>query len=579
MKHIFQHSFRSRLLISFLAVSLIPLLICATLLVQITHLRMNQQTRENLQTEVQNVSLSLDRLAAGLADSASLLQDTPVIRQALLGSKSEDTSVNSALFTGTEQIRDYGVAALYDLSGNLRYSTRNSPSNQSLPTNWGVLYSAGQNAGEPVYMACQDPSDSTQPLLQAAVVLKSPSGRSVGYLVLEIYQKDFQALFEGTYGTQSSLLLLNRYWHPIYTSQPSLLEDLVPPLRSQLFSGQSSTDSDKDYASSITVHPATGLYLVLRQPQLISQGTMRILYTVSIFSAIICIAAASIVCVKLSRQISSPIRDLQQAFSKLEEDDLNVQMDDSRQDELGQLVKGFNSMVSALKRNREDLVRNQRELNQTQIRMLQAQLNPHFLCNTLDTMKWISKINHVPQVAEISADLADILRFCISPEEFVPLARELAVLERYIDIQKIRLSDDFAYETSVQEGLYRCMIPKMILQPIVENAIIHGLQGVNNSVVKVEIAPAGTSHIRITVTDNGHGLPDDMIGKPYQKKRSPDGKHLGLYNVNLILTKHFGQDSALHLDVGPGGIGTAVTATLPVYMEENEHAESIDCGR
>ena len=75
-------------------------------------------------------------------------------------------------------------------------------------------------------------------------------------------------------------------------------------------------------------------------------------------------------------------------------------------------------MVAALKLNQAQLVENQRELNQAQIRMLQAQLNPHFLCNTLDTMKWISKINQVPQVAVMSTDLADILRFCISPDEF-----------------------------------------------------------------------------------------------------------------------------------------------------------------
>lgn len=579
MKRYLRSSFRSRLLISFLGVSLIPLLICSVLLVQISQLRMNQRTQDEIQLQVQNVSLSMDRLAAGLENSASALQNTPKVAQALLDAPEEDTAINNALFAATAEIRDYGVAELYDLSGNLRYSTRNLSQSQSLPTNWGVLYSAQMHAGQPVYIACQDPSDTGQPLLQSAVLLKTASGRPMGYLVLESYDRDFQTLFAGTYGSQSSILILNQYWHPIYASQSALTQELVPQLREQLFSGQIPGSADKDYAYSITAHPATGLYLIVRQPQLFGQGTRYILYSVSVFCAIICIAASSIVCVSLSRQISSPIQELQHGFSKLEQDDLTVQIDDSRQDELGQLAKGFNQMVAALKRNREELVRNQRELNQAQIRMLQAQLNPHFLCNTLDTIKWISKINHVPQIAEIAANLADILRFCISPEEFVPLHRELAVLERYIEIQKIRLSDDFTFEANIPESLQSCLIPKMILQPIVENAIIHGLRGVENSVVRVDIASEDAEHIRITVTDNGHGLPEDMIGKPYREKKTPDGRHLGLYNVNLILTKHFGAGSALHLDAGPCGVGAAVTAVLPVFMEGEDNAQSIGCGR
>ena len=131
-----------------------------------------------------------------------------------------------------------------------------------------------------------------------------------------------------------------------------------------------------------------------------------------------------------------------------------------RLDQLAELAQRFNGMVTALKCNQEQLVDNQRELNQAQIRMLQAQLNPHFLCNTLDTMKWISKINRVPQVALMSTNLADILRFCISPEEFASLRREVEILERYVEIQEIRMSGAFAFRVELPEELADCLIPK-----------------------------------------------------------------------------------------------------------------------
>ena len=274
-------------------------------------------------------------------------------------------------------------------------------------------------------------------------------------------------------------------------------------------------------------------------------------------------------CLPLSRRISQPIGRLLKAFSRLEQDDLDVHVSRDGEDELGQLASGFNHMVLALKANRQELVENQRELNQAQVRMLQAQLNPHFLCNTLDTMKWISKINHVPQVALMSTNLADILRFCISAEEFVPLRREVEVLNRYVEIQKIRLSDQFSFLVSLPEKLETCMVPKMILQPIVENAILHGLEGISDSVIRVEAAQEGED-LLITVTDNGHGLPPDMIGHPYRRESAPSGHHLGLFNVDTILKKHYGERYGLYLDNNPAGSGARVRARLPLRRREEE---------
>lgn len=162
-------------------------------------------------------------------------------------------------------------------------------------------------------------------------------------------------------------------------------------------------------------------------------------------SALVCVGLSVLMSLRLSRQMFYPIERLHSAIGEVVHNNLDVYVPPYQDDELGELAQRFNGMVVALKRNQEQLVENQRELNEAQIRMLQAQLNPHFLCNTLDTMKWISKINQVPQVALMSTDLADILRFCISPDEFVPLRREVEILRRYMEIQSIRLSASAAW--------------------------------------------------------------------------------------------------------------------------------------
>ena len=163
---------------------------------------------------------------------------------------------------------------------------------------------------------------------------------------------------------------------------------------------------------------------------------------------------------RLSRQMFYPIERLHSAIGEVVHNNLDVYVPPYQDDELGELAQRFNGMVVALKRNQEQLVENQRELNEAQIRMLQAQLNPHFLCNTLDTMKWISKINQVPQVALMSTDLADILRFCISPDEFVPLRREVEILRRYMEIQSIRLSGRCRFEVDLPPELEDCLVPR-----------------------------------------------------------------------------------------------------------------------
>ena len=452
---------------------------------------------------------------------------------------------------------------MYDLMGRLCYSTGSVTPGTALSTRWGILFAAENAEGKPVYQA---PGDGDV-LLQGAALLTGPEGHPLGYLVMELSRENVQKLFTGKYGSSNQILILSRYWHPVYASQSDLTARLADDLRSQLLLDGCPGARTEEFRYQIAEHRPTGLILVLQQPQVFTQSTMKLLYAASFFCVLAGILISASLCFPLSQRVSLPIRRLLEAFNRLEQDDLDVHVSRDGEDELGQLSEGFNHMVLALKTNRQELVDNQRELNQAQVRMLQAQLNPHFLCNTLDTMKWISKMSHVPQVALMSTNLADILRFCISAEEFVPLSREVEVLNRYVEIQKIRLSDQFSFVVSLPEELETCMVPKMILQPIVENAILHGLEGVPDSVIRVE-AEQEEGELLITVTDNGHGLPPEMIGHPYRRESAPRGHHLGLYNVDTILKKHYGERFGLYLDNNPEGRGARVRARLPLNRKE-----------
>lgn len=564
MKRVAKPSFRRRLFAGFLAASLIPLLACSAMLLQIFRLRLAGDAEREMAEQLDLVSRSLDGVFDAFSQAAGGLQGNPVIAEALAGQAGEDTLVNNELFDATGEARSYAGFALYDLEGARRYSTRRDPREERLSPEWGALYAAAEPGEAPRFTACEDVTDTAGPLLRGAARLADGGGRPVGYLVVSLYYDDFYRLLEGKYGARNELILLSSYWRPVYCAQPALAASLAPRLRSRLLAGRELDNPEEGFQYAVARQEAGGLYLVLRRPQTFTGETMRLLHTVSFGCAVVCVALSVLMSLKLSGQMFRPVQQLRRGLGEVEHNNLDVCVPAEREDELGELARRFNDMVEALKRNQEALVANQRELNQAQIRMLQAQLNPHFLCNTLDTMKWISKINKVPQVAVMSTNLADILRFCISPEEFVPLGREAEILERYIEIQKIRMSGAFSFRMDLPEDLRDCRIPKMILQPLVENAILHGLEGVENGVVEVA-AREEAGMLRVTVRDNGLGLPPELAVGRY-RSLGPAGKHLGLYNVNTILTKYYGDGCGLFLENGRPG--AAVTAVLPVRREE-----------
>ena len=556
-----RHSFRGRLFGAFLVVSLVPLLVCSAMLLQIFRLRMTNDARREMAGQLETVSRGLDAAFEAFGQAAGGLEGNSILARALAGGGGEDTLVYQELFEATGQARGKARFDLYDLEGHWRYST--DLRGEDLPTDWGVLRAARESGGGLAYRACEDVSDSSAPLLRGAALLHGPGGEPAGYLTVSLYYSHFHQLLEGSYSSRNDLVLLSRYWRPVYCVQPSLADSLAGRLRRELLSGQGLRETSEGFFHAVAWNEASGLYLVLQRPQVFTQETMNLLYTVSLTCAVVCVAISVLMSLRLSRQLFRPIQRLHRGIGEVVQNNLDVQVVPEGDDELGELAQRFNGMVSALKQNQEQLVENQRELNQAQIRMLQAQLNPHFLCNTLDTMKWISKINRVPQVALMSTDLADILRFCISPEEFVPLRREAEILERYIEIQKIRMSGSFTYSMDLPPELEDCRIPKMILQPLVENAILHGLDGLEDGRVRVAVRAEG-ERLHITVSDNGRGFSPELAGR-YRAEAMPAGRHLGLYNVDTILSKYYGGACGLFL---ANEDGASVTAVLPLRREE-----------
>ena len=238
---------------------------------------------------------------------------------------------------------------------------------------------------------------------------------------------------------------------------------------------------------------------------------------------------------------------------------------------MGRLTASFNRMTREYRQNLERSVQRERELNETELLMMQAQLNPHFLYNTLDSIKWLGVTNGVPQVAAVASGLAVLLRAGISGDRLITLERELELLEKYLDIQSLRFEDRFAWEIDVDERFQHCIVPKLILQPLVENSIIHGVANMDDGYIKLS-AREKSGTLILSVQDNGVGIPQDVLDWLNDPDRDVPGGHLGLKNVDRIVRLYYGGDYGISA-YSAAGEGSLVELRLPMNKEENGNAE------
>lgn len=546
-------SFRNKLLLAFLLIGVVPLLISTLLMLNIFRVTLAGNARDAAQAELDGAVRALDTLLGeGVETLHDLAGDGLVCAELSEPGSQPPQSVYDALYTLSSGLRGQADFALYSAQGELLFTT-GTDSAAELGTHWGLLNAAAQAdscafSGDGGYML------AAKALLDGDVPL--------GYAVMSLGAVQLDELFSA-YAGSGGILLLDPYWDCVYRSANAGGEDLAPLLRERLLAGQSLSDGggSEFYVRESAV---SGFMLLYRQPEPVADWVMRLLYIVSALTILICLALCAAVSMRISRQLFEPVRALNAAMGAVEEGKLDTRLEVRSTDELGQLAGRFNRMVERLRAHLEESVRRRQELSDAQIRMMQAQLNPHFLYNTLDTVKWMGKINKVPEVATVAADLADILRSSISGGEFVTLGEELTTLDRYVEIQSIRFPGKFALVKDVEDLALDVLVPKLMLQPIVENSIIHGFADSGGSIVVT--ARLSDEELIITVRDDGCGMSEDSLRR-FREGGADGGRHLGLRNVDAILRLHYGPEHGLRF-LPAEGRGTCVMIDLPAARKE-----------
>lgn len=277
----------------------------------------------------------------------------------------------------------------------------------------------------------------------------------------------------------------------------------------------------------------------------------------------------------LSYTFTRPIGRLKNAMKQVEAGDFEIQVESKAHDEIGMLIQSFNYMVSRLRQLIMEVYQQKLAQKNAELTALQAQINPHFLYNTLDSINWMLIEKGEWEISDVVVSLGDILKYSLHGEEMLVLfEEELKYIESYLCIQKNRLEDRLTVQIEIDEEAKLCFVPKLILQPIVENAILHGIEK-KKEMGRIQIqAIVREGTLEIRVTDDGIGMQPDRLMRFRESIMSDEisGKHIGMRNVHRRIQLHFGEAYGLKID-SEWQKGTTVTILLPV--EEVDQAKEV----
>lgn len=317
-------------------------------------------------------------------------------------------------------------------------------------------------------------------------------------------------------------------------------------------------------AEQITRYIYLELDYMARQEQALRTWT----YTLMAVSAAI-IAGVLLVMIlvqyAIDRSISVPINALAENLRRLSEGDFSARSKNQGANEIDVLSDSFNRMVRKLEVLMEQLQENTRTREQLELRLLQEQINPHFLYNTLELIVWLAESGDKETVIHVVQSLSNFFRVVLSQgRAVVSVAEELACIKSYLYIQQIRYSDILRYEVDADEDTLNLSILKLTLQPLVENALYHGIKTRRGGgVIRVSVCREGEG-LRLTVADNGSGMEPEQLER--LRTAVSGGKTnatgFGLMNVQKRVQLEYGAVYGLEIDSAPGQ-GTTVTLHLP----------------
>jgi len=402
----------------------------------------------------------------------------------------------------------------------------------------------------------------------------------LGYLIIVI---DSQVFTRNTYehvnlGTGGELYIVDGLGTVVSSADSSIpqgtkyshkevFEKLIEGKVNQSFYTQM---NNRSYLVTNTYIRSAGWYMIGLIPHSYVVSKLTEIRGDLFFISVLILLMSALMAMWIYKSIITPMRELLHYAKHIKLGQLDFRLSSKpASDEMGKLTEAIDQMVVQLKRLIYQVETEQKAKRDAELKMLQAQINPHFLFNTLNSLRWSAMMSGNPVVEEGIASLAELLHNTIlDQEEMIPLRKEIDNLQHYAVIQRIRYGQSFELTCIVEDQeLYECLVPRFILQPIVENSILHA-GGHEGRIVQINVRVfAADGKLQLIVSDNGKGF--DIKEAKLRRRSHHKLSGIGIANVEERIRMHVGQPYGMTTSSEPGK-GTVTAIGLPVIRRENE---------
>ena len=580
MQTLKNQKFYKRLITTFIIVSVLPcILIGLFSSILVERVIQDRLIREaSLTTE--NAISSISGLIAKYANALEIFSMNDSVLSLLYSSNKDESQIKTIyaeMYNLQTSLHPSGDVHIIRTSDNYTISLHGTPNLYDYPKNqnWGNFRLANESDSVIIYPTLYTNLQNTEMAISVMRAIRKQE-QIIGYIALDIPLDAVREQLKGTYDLLPIhfTLMTNHYY--------ALFNDIGLDSKNSFitWSNRSNTERFDHQIEHINRNRILYTYQTSKPNKLVLVGCLNIelilgnlslvtyiLVATIIISLLVCILISFIV----SKRINTPVKRMIDTMRLMESGDFNQNIEVRSNDEFGYLANQFNIMCEHIKDLFQKNEEKQELLRIAEIKNLQAQINPHFLYNTLDSIKWLAKINGESEIYIMVKNLSILLKNSIRLyKEFVPVKDSLTTLESYIAIQNIRFNDKFDVIFQIEDEVLSYKIPNLLLQPLVENAMLHGLEAKPG---KGELYIRGfreQSNLILQVQDNGIGMTEQQKQELLASLSVKDSTlHIGVKNVHQRVRLYYGEPYGLTIESEPNQ-GSTFTLTLPWYAEERE---------
>ncbi|MBB6454601.1 two-component system sensor histidine kinase YesM [Salirhabdus euzebyi] len=579
---------RTKLMIVILITSITPLLLLGFFTFQYISSVLQEEISENELEKLSSINNQFTYFLKDIEQMTLFFYKNDLIEETLkrdparsLEEKYEDYDKVNEVFETIMGVKDWEVDIyVIGLNGDRYFSNEYLPNQYNrIRENWGILRKANEGQGTIVWDTNYSVNqlDTKEIVLSAGrLLVDSETNEKLGYILVDIHESALSSIYEeNNYYNRQQFFLLDEQGYVI-SGQPDK-RNVGTRLEADYFDRVMSRDSGffkfewEETPSILTYHTAseTGLKLISMIPLNIIEQKNNLIRSLTWNLALLGIIFSAWLAYFLSKTITQPLYKIMFLMKEVEKGNLDVRFDSKFHDDIGILGKRFNRMLRQLKVSIQESYEKQVRMKDSELKALRAQINPHFLYNTLETVNWLARLKGVEDISKIVVSLSDIMKYSVRKgEDFVTIEQDVKQLQNYLTIQEYRYKDKFDVQVHVDEEIKDERIPALLLQPIVENAIVHGLE---NKMEKGNISISITEHeanIKVVVKDDGVGMNEEtleIVNRKMEEGLAMEELGIGIENVRKRLFLSYGDNYSWNL-TSKVDEGTCIEIIIP-YKE------------